>query len=56
MAIRLGRTVINCAGLELMTGFWSQALNLAPSSLAVGDGFRVLRGELPGAAGRTGRG
>ena len=41
MAIRLGSTVINCADLEVMTGFWSQALGLVPSA---GDGFRVLRG------------
>jgi hypothetical protein len=45
MTIRLGSTVINCADMELMTGFWSQALRLAPSSQAAGDGFRVLRGE-----------
>ena len=45
MAIRLGSTVINCADMELMTGFWSQALSLAPSSSAPGDDFRVLRGE-----------
>jgi predicted enzyme related to lactoylglutathione lyase len=45
MAIRLGSTVINCADMELMTRFWSQALNLAPSSAAPGDDFRVLRGE-----------
>ena len=45
MAIRLGSTVINCADMELMTGFWSHALNLAPSSAVPGDDFRVLRGE-----------
>lgn len=28
-----------------MTGFWSRALSLAPSSAAAGDDFRVLRGE-----------
>ena len=27
MSIRLGSTVINCADMELMTSFWSQALN-----------------------------
>ena len=43
MAIRLGSTVINCADMELMTRFWSQALHLVPS--ADGDDFRVLRGE-----------
>jgi predicted enzyme related to lactoylglutathione lyase len=45
MAIRLGSTVINCADMDLMTGFWSQALYLAPSSSAAGDDFRVLRGD-----------
>jgi predicted enzyme related to lactoylglutathione lyase len=45
MAIRLGSTVINCADMELMTRFWSQALTLASSSAAQGDDFRVLRGE-----------
>jgi hypothetical protein len=45
MAIRLGSTVINCADIELMTSFWSQALHLAPSSAQDGDDFRVLRGE-----------
>jgi predicted enzyme related to lactoylglutathione lyase len=44
MAIRLGSIVINCADLELMTSFWSQALGLVPSSLAPNDDFRVLRG------------
>jgi predicted enzyme related to lactoylglutathione lyase len=45
MTIRLGSTVINCADLERMTRFWSQALQLTPSSQAAGDDFRVLRGE-----------
>jgi hypothetical protein len=45
MAIRLGSTVINCADMELMTSFWSEALHLVPSSRAAGDDFRVLRGE-----------
>jgi predicted enzyme related to lactoylglutathione lyase len=44
MAIRLGSTVINCADMELMTSFWSRALNLVPSSAADDDDFRVLRG------------
>ena len=44
MTIRLGSIVINCADMELMTGFWSQALGLAPSSAAADDDFRVLRG------------
>jgi predicted enzyme related to lactoylglutathione lyase len=45
MAIRLGSTVINCADMELMTSFWSQALHLVPSSTAPGDEFRKLRGD-----------
>jgi predicted enzyme related to lactoylglutathione lyase len=44
MTIRLGSTVINCADLELMTGFWTQALHLA-TSRADGDDFRVLRDD-----------
>jgi catechol 2,3-dioxygenase-like lactoylglutathione lyase family enzyme len=43
MAIRLGSTVINCADMDLMTSFWSQALHLVPSS--DGDDFCVLRGD-----------
>jgi hypothetical protein len=45
MAIRLGATVINCADLELMASFWSQALHLVPSPADDDDEFRVLRGE-----------
>jgi predicted enzyme related to lactoylglutathione lyase len=45
VGIRLGSTVINCADITLMSSFWSQALDLAPSSAAEDDGFRVLRGE-----------
>ena len=44
MTIRLGSTVINCADLELMTGFWTRALHLA-SSRADEDDFRVLRDD-----------
>ena len=44
MAIRLGSTVINVADLELMTGFWTHALHLSPSSNDDDDDFRVLRG------------
>jgi predicted enzyme related to lactoylglutathione lyase len=45
MAIRLGSTVINCTDMDLMTRFWSQALDMAPSSQAADDDFRVLRGD-----------
>ena len=48
MAIRLGSTVINCADLDLMTRFWSEAIHLTPSSQAAGDDFRVLRGDAGG--------
>jgi predicted enzyme related to lactoylglutathione lyase len=44
VAIRLGSTVINCADLDLMTRFWSQALHLVPTA-EDDDGFRLLRGE-----------
>ena len=44
MVIRLGSTVINCADLDLMTRFWSEALHLMPAA-EDGDEFRVLRGE-----------
>jgi len=36
--------VINCADLDLMTRFWSEALHLMPAA-EDGDEFRVLRGE-----------
>ncbi|MDI5973602.1 VOC family protein [Streptomyces sp. SL13] len=45
MAIRLGSTVINCADIEVMTHFWSEALGLTPASRAPGDDFRVLHGD-----------
>jgi catechol 2,3-dioxygenase-like lactoylglutathione lyase family enzyme len=45
VGIRLGSTVINCADIETMTEFWSEALSLAPNHRDDGDEFRVLRGE-----------
>ena len=45
MTIRIGSAVINCADLETMTSFWSEALGLEPGSADPGDDFRVLRGE-----------
>ena len=45
MALRLGSTVINCADIELMTAFWSRALDLRPGPLTEGGHFRVLGGE-----------
>jgi hypothetical protein len=37
--------VINCADLELMTGFWAQALHLLRSPADEDDDLRVLRGD-----------
>jgi catechol 2,3-dioxygenase-like lactoylglutathione lyase family enzyme len=45
MGIRIGSTVVNCADLETMTEFWTEALDLRPGSREPGDRFRVLRGE-----------
>jgi catechol 2,3-dioxygenase-like lactoylglutathione lyase family enzyme len=45
MGIRLGSVVINCADLDLMTGFWTAALDLAPGPIGDDDHFRVLRGS-----------
>ena len=44
MSIRIGSTVINCSDLEVMTRFWSEALDLTPGSTEPDDDFRVLRG------------
>jgi catechol 2,3-dioxygenase-like lactoylglutathione lyase family enzyme len=45
MRVRIGSTVVNCADLETMTTFWTEALGLNPSSRDPSDDFRVLRGE-----------
>jgi catechol 2,3-dioxygenase-like lactoylglutathione lyase family enzyme len=45
VALRLGSAVINCADLEVMTAFWSQALGLRPGPATEGGAFRVLGGE-----------
>ncbi len=45
VAIRIGSTVVNCADLETMTDFWSEALGLVPAHRDPGDSFRLLRGE-----------
>jgi catechol 2,3-dioxygenase-like lactoylglutathione lyase family enzyme len=44
VGIRIGSTVINCADIETMTDFWSQALDLAPNHRNPADDFRVLTG------------
>jgi catechol 2,3-dioxygenase-like lactoylglutathione lyase family enzyme len=45
VGIRIGSTVVNCADIETMTAFWSEALGLVPNHREPGDDFRVLRGE-----------
>ena len=45
VALRLGSTVINCADIELMTRFWSEALGLRAGPLTEGGSFRALGGE-----------
>ncbi|MDV6012492.1 VOC family protein [Haloechinothrix sp. LS1_15] len=45
MGIRIGSIVINCADIEAMTDFWTQALDLVPATRESGEHFRVLRGE-----------
>jgi hypothetical protein len=45
MGLRIGSTVVNCADIEVMTEFWSRALDLTPSSREPDDDFRVLRGD-----------
>jgi hypothetical protein len=45
VSLRIGSTVINCADIELMSRFWSEALGLRPGPLTEGGAFRVLGGE-----------
>jgi catechol 2,3-dioxygenase-like lactoylglutathione lyase family enzyme len=45
VTIRMGSTVVNCADIETMTDFWSEALGLVPNQREVGDVFRVLSGD-----------
>ena len=45
MTIRIGSVVINCADLERMTEFWSEALDLRAGPLTDGGTFRVLGGD-----------
>ena len=44
MAIRLGSVVINCADIELMTQFWTAALDMKAGPLSPEGDFRVLGG------------
>ena len=45
MTIRIGAVVINCADIELLTGFWCRALSLKAGPLTEGGRFRVLGGD-----------
>jgi catechol 2,3-dioxygenase-like lactoylglutathione lyase family enzyme len=45
MALSLGSVVINCADIEVMTAFWSEALGLRQGPLVPPGDFRVLGGE-----------
>jgi catechol 2,3-dioxygenase-like lactoylglutathione lyase family enzyme len=45
VGIRIGSTVVNCANIETMTEFWSEALGLVPNHRDPADDFRVLRGQ-----------
>lgn len=45
MSIRVGSTVINCDDMDVMTRFWTKALDLVPSSLGPNDEFRRLEGS-----------
>ncbi|MGE5831119.1 MAG: VOC family protein [Micromonosporaceae bacterium] len=45
MPIRIGALVINCADIELLTGFWCKALDLKAGPLVDQGKFRVLGGD-----------
>ncbi len=46
MSLRLGSVVINCANLELMTAFWSAALDFRVGPVSPEGDFRTLAGDL----------
>jgi glyoxalase superfamily protein len=46
VALRLGSIVINCASIEVMTSFWSQALDLRVGPVSESGDFRMLAGEI----------
>jgi catechol 2,3-dioxygenase-like lactoylglutathione lyase family enzyme len=46
MTLRLGSVVINCANLETMTSFWTQALDLRAGPVSEAGDFRVLAGDI----------
>jgi catechol 2,3-dioxygenase-like lactoylglutathione lyase family enzyme len=45
MGLRIGSTVVNCVDIELMTDFWTKALDLEPNHREPGDTFRRLQGD-----------
>ena len=46
MSIRIGSVVMNCADLELMSRFWSEALGLTPGPVTEQGRFQVLGGQV----------
>ncbi len=46
MSLRLGSVVINCANLEVMTAFWSTALDLKVGPVSPTGDFRILAGDI----------
>lgn len=46
MSLRLGSVVINCANLELMTAFWSAALDFKVGPVSPDGEYRILAGDL----------
>jgi catechol 2,3-dioxygenase-like lactoylglutathione lyase family enzyme len=46
MTLTLGSVVINCANLDLMTAFWSQALDLKVGPVSPEGDFRILAGDI----------
>jgi catechol 2,3-dioxygenase-like lactoylglutathione lyase family enzyme len=46
VSLRLGSVVINCANLEVMTAFWSAALDFRVGPVSPEGDFRVLAGDL----------
>ncbi len=40
MGIRVGSIVVNCADLDAMSSFWSEALDLTPGPIVEDDRFQ----------------
>jgi predicted enzyme related to lactoylglutathione lyase len=45
MGIRVGSIVVNCADLDAMSSFWSQALDLTPGPIVEDGRFQVFGGD-----------